>query len=137
MQGLLSNEVLTSLENAINVASFRHSVLSENIANVETPGYQRKDIPFQALLKRQMTSDTSQLTPRITHPNHLYSTGDAGSAFQANVIRPKDTQIDEKGNNVNIDLEMGTMAQNTIYHEVVTDLLSRKFSSIKMAIKGR
>ena len=41
----------TALERALQGTSARQSALAENLANANTPGYQRRDVDFQSALR--------------------------------------------------------------------------------------
>ena len=43
-----------ALERAISGASMRHEVLANNLANAETPGFQRSDVDFHTTLAQAM-----------------------------------------------------------------------------------
>src|ERR1700709_2047698 len=52
---LIDNTQL-ALERAISGASMRQSVLANNLANAETPGFQRSDVDFHGALSQAMSS---------------------------------------------------------------------------------
>ena len=65
MKGLFG-ESLNVLEKAIDLRSRRNSILAGNIANLDTPGYRSKDIPFEKIM--------SEYTERKPSPSQLSRT---------------------------------------------------------------
>jgi flagellar basal-body rod protein FlgB len=116
------------LEQALDVASFRQRLLSDNIANAETPGYKRKDIAFSTHLKRALAG-------KVTHPRHMaINARPAGSVafiFQESVAR-------NDGNNVDIEVEMAELAKNTLYYQGLARQVSQYLANLRMVIsEGR
>ena len=120
------------LEKGIYASSLRHKVLSNNIANVNTPKFKRSDVSFEGYLQSSMADNGKKLPLVRTNEKHL----NASNGFTALSV---DTQsaysVRTDGNNVDIDSEMAEMAKNTIYYDAVTQQLSRYYSGIKNAIR--
>ncbi|HMK64907.1 MAG TPA: flagellar basal body rod protein FlgB [Thermodesulfobacteriota bacterium] len=114
------------LEQIIQTTTLRHKLLASNIANVDTPGYKAKDLPFNTVLKDQVMGLSR------TDANHL-----AGSPVQAGVGDVKDEERApwEDGNNVSLDTELSRMTENALLYEAGTTLLSKKIQMYKNALK--
>ena len=54
---MLFDTTQLALERAISGAGQRHAALAANLANVNTPGYQRVDVDFQSALRGALSSD--------------------------------------------------------------------------------
>lgn len=87
--------------------SVRESVVSTNIANVNTPGYRAKDItPFKTMLDKGGTEMSGgQLGMVATSPVHF---GGMGDPFAADISDDADgsIKITSSGNNVAVTQEM-------------------------------
>ena len=59
------NIVKTSLK----LRAYRHTLLASNIANVDTPGYRRKDIPFEKVIQAYLSNKDIPL--KTTNPKHF------------------------------------------------------------------
>lgn len=116
------------LEEMIRVSAFRHKVLASNIANVDTPGYKAKDVPFRDEMKNQA------LEMAKTSPQHLR--GNRNSR-EAGGIVAVERSVWGDGNNVALDVELANMTENALLYEAGIRLLSKKFMMYKNAIKGR
>ncbi len=44
LESLFQSTTVTALEQVVNFTQARHTVLAGNIANIDTPGYQAKDL---------------------------------------------------------------------------------------------
>lgn len=108
-----------NLERALGRTTQRHSLLTENLANVNVPGYRRKDVDFAVVLDGQ----TARPGERI---NALRSklTGSATGTAQ---------RID--GNSVDLEKEVMAIAESELRYQMLSELTSRHFSGLKSAIK--
>ena len=125
-------------EKTLDAAWLRNDVLAHNIANVDTPLYNRKDVDFESFLSSALYSKPDNMIFRTEH-NFRIGGRPTLESIRAKVTEdynPLAMRID--GNNVDIDVEMAQMAVNTIkYNTVVSNVIS-KFSKITHAItEGR
>lgn len=126
-------------EKSLDAAWLRNEVLSHNLANVDTPTFNRKDVDFEKYLRGALNGGGEDDV--IVHMRHGFRFSDNQDldSVHARVVEEYNTmamRID--GNNVDIDEEMAQMAKNTIRYNVLTQNLNSKFSRIKHAIsEGR
>ena len=126
----LFSDIFTSLEQGLQYSTIKQKVISDNIANVDTPNYKAKSVTFQDTLQ--------QATLEI----QAYRTDDRHYSFSANankspVIEAKSALVyNNSGNSVDMDKEMADLAKNQIYYNALIDRLSSKFSSLQNVIKG-
>jgi len=120
------------LQRLVDLAAFRHKLLASNIANATSPGYQRRDIDFQAELSR--ASKTRRVQPKVTRPEHIVSERAAGAPqvrrLTGGTNAPELSEVD-------IDKEMGELATNELNYEAGMKLISKTFSGLRAAIRGR
>jgi flagellar basal-body rod protein FlgB len=115
----------TILDRLIRATSLRHGVLSENIANVDTPGYKAKDVKFNGLLD-------SEMGLVVTDQHHL-STGGPGS--QPEIENAEDAQAWPDKNDVELDQEVAKMTENSMLFQAGVSLLETKIRMFKNALK--
>jgi len=100
--GLASPPLFDLLESKLGWIESRQRVLSQNIANADTPGYRTRDVaPFSAHLQ------AFAVTPAQTNPMHL-----AGFVRSASTTR---AQVQEKapdGNAVGLEDELAKVADD-------------------------
>ena len=114
------------LQQATDASWLRNTIISNNIANVDTPNYKRQDVQFETYLIEQLAGgdsmdfyvnnmDLSTLEPTIYTDNSNLS-----------------YRLD--GNNVDIDTENAELAKNQIKYSVMTDAISQEFARLRTAI---
>jgi flagellar basal-body rod protein FlgB len=61
------------LHRTMDVSVMRRQVISNNIANAETPHFKRTDVNFEAELKRAFESQEQRIVPeaQMTDPRHI------------------------------------------------------------------
>jgi len=125
------------LEKSLDAAWLRNEVISQNIANVDTPNYKRKTVKFEEYLDKAMGS--SSFKGIKTDKRHI-SIG-SGSVDDADIKVSEDYRNDSirlDGNNVDIESEMAEMAKNTIKYNTLIQSLNASFRRIKSVIsEGR
>lgn len=132
LRSLLASSQVSVLEQALGAASLRQKVISNNIANVNTPGFKKSEVSFEDLLQDAVSGGKLQLTR--TQEKHI-PTQENGQISP--IISTDDsTTFRTDGNNVDIDVEMAGLAKNSIYYDAVAQQLNTYFSNLKSAIKG-
>lgn len=126
MPGLFSDIATTVIAKSLDMHGMRHRIIANNIANVETPGYIRTDVSFDAQLKEAL----DQPNPTIAR-NMIIDR-------QPEVKEDLSSPIKPNGNNVNIDKEMAEMTKNTTDYETLLRLMGMKGAMMLTAItEGR
>lgn len=115
------------LEKSLDAAWLRNDVISQNIANADTPGYKRKEVQFGEYLDSEMKRG------RISNGGSRLSGNDGIKIVEEN--RNYSYRLDE--NNVDIEREMAQMAANTLRYNTLIQRMNSQFSKIRMVIKGR
>jgi flagellar basal-body rod protein FlgB len=77
----------------------RQSLISANIANVNTPGYKAKDI---ASFEEVMNA-SGAVTMAVTNPRHMQV--DGGALGSANAVEEKEPEVFQSGNDVSLEKE--------------------------------
>lgn len=115
------------LEKASDASWTRNSLISNNIANVDTPGYKRKDIHFEDYLLNAV-SDGDSLDDDIANVDLDTLTATTYTDYGTVSYR-----LD--GNNVDIDTENAELAKNQIKYYTMLDSITQEFSRLKSVIK--
>lgn len=116
------------LEKVCDAGWTRNSLLSNNIANVDTPGYKRKDLKFEEYLSSAVSGGIS-LDDEIANVDLETLTGTTYTDY-GNVSYRLD------GNNVDIDTENAELAKNQIKYYTMLDSVTQEFSRLKMVVKN-
>ncbi|MBW2610016.1 MAG: flagellar basal body rod protein FlgB [Deltaproteobacteria bacterium] len=131
IQNRLMGKTIRILSRALDFRSANHRVISENLANIDTPGYRPKELRFDQELQR--AADKSAVRLKTTDPGHFsHASEGTGGAFS---IRSKGAGSTESGQ-LSIDMEMAKMMRNNLLYEASVRLLSKKFQALKTAIEA-
>lgn len=119
---------------ALDASWLRQSVIANNIANVNTPGYKRQDVEFESMLQDYLAG--RRMSMNATHANHFDSKAKIAGSLQPVINTDRSTSFRIDGNNVNIEVEGANQAQNTIKYNAMTKQVNAQISRLKAAIKG-
>lgn len=134
---LLFTKTMGLMEKGLDTASLRNTVISDNLANVDTPGFKKSDVVFEDELRKALAK-TGQIQGMMTNPKHIPFGQPSISNISPKVVLRNDTTMRNDGNNVDIDIEMAAMAKNTITYSALAQLLNGEFSKLRSAIsEGR
>ncbi|RSD28029.1 flagellar basal body rod protein FlgB [Mesobacillus subterraneus] len=127
---LFSNTVST-LEHALNYSSAKQKVISQNIANVDTPNYKAKDVSFKAVFEQAMGQSFQANRSDARHYDFSSRMGRSSGT-----ITKQNVNYNENGNSVDLDKEMADLAANQIYYNALTERINGKFNSLQSVIRG-
>jgi len=112
-------------------AGARQAVVSQNMANADTPGYAARDIaPFAA----HYDPTASAQMPRVTRPGHLLGQ-EGGRAFD--VIADPDAAADPNGNSVSLETEMLRSVDVKRQHDRALAIYKSSLTVLRTAIGRR
>ncbi|AFQ45725.1 flagellar basal body rod protein FlgB [Desulfosporosinus meridiei] len=134
MAGWLDRPVLNVLQTGLDASSLRQQVLSNNVANIDTPNFKRSDVNFQMALGAALGEESSVLQMKQTSPKHLSSISAEIDAL--GIVTDRTTSLRNDGNNVDIDREMANVAENGLYYNSLTRAISSQLGLMRMVIKG-
>jgi flagellar basal-body rod protein FlgB len=109
-----------ALERAIGGAAQRHAALASNLANVNTPGYQRVDVDFHSALRSAMEGEGD---PRAAIERTTFSAQRDATAV---------TRAD--GNGVNVDAESAKLAANALEQQAAVQVAHARIAILKSAM---
>lgn len=125
--GIYNN--INVLDKAADASWTRNQVIANNLANVDTPNYKRKDVAFQAYLQVEMEgADTTTLQERI-------SDIDLDALNATSYTDMAELSYREDGNNVDVDTENVELASNQLMYEALMNSISNEFDMIKAAMQ--
>ena len=131
---LFQNTTLNVLKKGVEGTNLRHEAISNNIANVDTPNYQRATVSFEDQLKRVLNQEG--INGRRTNPAHFI----IGGPEELKLVRPRvdidnETRFRPDKNNINIDQEMADLSKNTQRNLQFTELLTRRYAAMQNVIR--
>jgi flagellar basal-body rod protein FlgB len=109
----------------------QQSVLAENVANVDTPGYKQlelKPFTFGDAMKQ------ASVGMAATDPRHIIPASMAGA--NAQTIKSKDTEVLPSGNTVDIEQQMMEVSKTAADYQKAASMYHKWIGMMKIAIKG-
>ena len=134
LEQILDSSNFNYLPRAMTAANIRQEVIANNVANVNTPNFRKSVVEFEELLARELYGeDDKRLKMVRTHDNHLppeelpFHAEPTISVDHGTIMRADD-------NNVDIDIEMASLAKNQLYYNAIATELNGHVSRLKNAI---
>lgn len=140
---------------ALDVRAYRQELLSSNIANADTPGYQARDVSFSSTLARSLKQAGGGLAPSNAAPlamaqpagmtmastaqGHMAGTvqliptgGPSDSYGRPQYRQPTQPALD--GNTVELDVERVQFADNALHYESGMTVMTQQIKAMIAAI---
>ena len=133
LEQLVNSTNFDYLSRGMAAASLRQEVISHNIANVNTPNFRRTVVEFEDLLAKEIYGDEpveGQLQMVRTNDRHLPQKPSDYHA-EPNMVQDMTTIMRVDDNNVDIDIEMATLAKNQLYFNALATQLNSYISKVK------
>jgi flagellar basal-body rod protein FlgB len=127
----LFDKTTRALGASLQLRQTRQNVLSSNIANAETPGYQAKKVDFEDALARAIETEDQG---RVGGSGPTPITESAIRRVTADIYENPDAAVSNDGNTVDVDKEMATLAENSIMYKAAIQLINKKMAALKYAV---
>ena len=117
------------LDKAADASWLRNEAISNNISNVDTPGYKRQDVAFESVLKealgrcRYQSMDEKVSNLKMSKLNGRPYTDYSNLSYR----------ID--GNNVDIDNENVMLAENQLKYQGLINCINQEFVNLQTVMK--
>lgn len=111
------------LEKSLDMYLLRHSVISDNIANAETPMFKARRVDFEAELQRASEQTEMGIGRNI-------------AAVAPNIYEDPLSETGADLNSVDMDREMAELTKNDLKYSAATQAINKKFALLKYAISG-
>ncbi len=131
MSSMFANQAL--LERAMDWAERRLSAISDNIANISTPNYKRKDVAWVDELAK---NDQRKFVGRRTDPRHFFIGRRPDWAIKPRPFVEATTTSRNDGNNVDLDTELANLQKTALYYQAITQMYSDHISRIRTVLRG-
>ncbi len=118
------------LKKAADASYYRNEILSNNVANVDTPGYKRKDLEFEEHLNRALER-AGDMNSTLSEKVHNVDLSDAKMVAY---IDDGDLSYRLDDNNVDIAREEVELASNQLVYNGLVDSMTQEFSRIKSVL---
>lgn len=117
---------------ALRVQAQRVKLISENLANADTPNYKARDIDFRRVLQQSQGGGAEKL--RTTLPQHIPAPGTDPTRASVLYRNPSNPSLD--GNTVETEREQAQFAEATVQYRTALTFLGNRIQGLIGAIKG-
>ena len=122
-------DYINVLNRAADAAWQRNEAISNNIANVDTPGYKRQDVAFESVLQQALGNNRYQsMDDKVANVNLSRLRGRAYVDY-ANYSYRLD------GNNVDIENENVMLAENQLKYQGLISSINQEFTNLQTVVK--
>ena len=122
-------DYINVLNRAADAAWQRNEAISNNIANVDTPGYKRQDVAFESVLQQALGNNRYQsMDDKVANVNLSRLRGRAYVDY-ANYSYRLD------GNNVDIENEIVMLAENQLKYQGLISSINQEFTNLQTVMK--
>ncbi len=121
------DRTIQSMQDRLNLNAARQQVVASNLANLDTPGYEAKELTFDQTLRDSLGEPTLHLAGTQDKTLDMDPTN-----LQKAMENPKVTETGP----VDMDWEMMKLTKNSIQYQFMIAMLNKKFSMLNEAIDG-
>ncbi len=142
IDNIFNGGAIPVLEKSIEFTAARHRVLVNDIANLDTPYFQPRDLDpksFDSALQEAIAQRRRTNTPE-SGPLYVPETAQVSFKNGRIEVRPEATDSNimfHDRNNRNLERLMEHLAQNVLTHKTGIDMLKNEFAMLNTAISGR
>jgi flagellar basal-body rod protein FlgB len=124
------------LKDALAGAAAAHAAYANNVANVNTPSFQRSDVTFKDALAatEPVPADSDELALVTDDPRQIPSGAQTPQTFSITTTVDRTQQMRVDGSNVDIDQEMAKLSLNSAYQQTMGQLLQTQYARLRRAI---
>lgn len=116
------DKTIDTLNTALDMQLIRHSVISNNIANAETPHYKSRRVEFEETLQKAVEANDSGIEEN------------ALSSVRPVIFEDYEADRGQDLNTVDMDREMADLTKNDLKYSAGTEAIARKFALLKYTI---
>jgi len=106
------------LERALGGAALRQEAIATNLANVNTPGYQRQDVNFADSLAQAFAAGSRTLVADV----------------RPTINADADAPMRADGSTVDVDQEAAAQAENGLQYEALSAVLKSRMAILRSAL---
>lgn len=144
IKGLTDGGALPALEAMARFTAARQRLIANNVANINTPGFQPVDADpkaFQAQIARAIDSRRTEVGQQGSGPLALGSNGPLKQMQDGRVVLNPgalhENLMFHDGNDRNLERVMQDVAENLLSFRAATELMRNRFRTIELAIRER
>lgn len=134
---IMDSGAIRTARAALGGLARRHEAISSNIANIDTPGYQRRAVDFEQALASELGTNGGSVRLDRTDPRHL-NVGARGGSRPAGEGGAREAVSERNdANSVSIDEEMTNLAETQIRFQALSQTLGQRIGTLRSVIRGQ
>ncbi|MDR0947519.1 MAG: flagellar basal body rod protein FlgB [Ruminococcus sp.] len=115
---IFDNSIQNLAEQATAAAWYKQTVISNNIANIETPNYNARTVNFGLALAEEMKKGERTYNPYVNVQTDIDT----------------DTRMTLNGNNVDLEKERIALADVQYQYAALIDMMNERYKQIRTAL---
>lgn len=119
MTSIIDSSTIGLLSLALDATGMRQQAIAHNIANANTPGFQRIGVSFESRLAELKQGAAGGRAPSLATLAHA---------------RPQFEPAGAAGQPVALDMEMASLSENTLHHQMLLKMLNKHLALVGSAI---
>ena len=124
-------EYTNILDKAADASWMRENVITNNIANIDTPGYKRQDVDFESVLQKALgKTKYSSLDKKVRELNQ-----DLGKLTTTSYTDAANYSYRLDRNNVDENTENAELASESLRYQLLTTAITNNFSRMQTVLK--
>ena len=119
------------LDKAADASWMRENVITNNIANIDTPGYKRQDVDYESVLQKALgKTKYSSLDKKVRELNQ-----DLGKLTTTSYTDAANYSYRLDRNNVDENTENAELASESLRYQLLTTAITNNFSRMQTVLK--
>lgn len=134
-EALYSNTSIPMVSKSLDACMLRSRAIANNLANINTPGYQRIEVEFESKLRDAM--DEKKLSGTMDQAGHMHLGKLQLDQIEPMAYRSQDPTRPGEINNVDVDIESAKLAENQLLYTFGVKFIQYRKGDIENAIRGQ
>ena len=130
---LFQSTTIPVLQEVVHFTQVRHTILAGNIANLDTPGYQAKDLSVEDFEDRLKAAIAARDRGEASSPHDLAQR----VAMLAQVASSSRSILRHDLGNVDMESQAAAMSQNHMQHNLALTIMTDQFRLLQSAISEK
>ena len=119
------------LDKAADASWMRENVITNNIANIDTPGYKRQDVDFESVLQKALGKTKYSSLDKKVRELHQ----DLGKLTTTSYTDAANYSYRLDRNNVDENTENAELASESLRYQLLTTAITNNFSRMQTVLK--
>ena len=132
---IFDSTTIPILQEVVSFAQARHEILVGNVANMDTPGYQVRDLSVDTFQDR--LREAIEATDETSGP---FSPGEISGNRDAAMRRVREASkgiLYHDGSNVDIEKQVLEVSKNQYMHNMAISIMTSQFELLRVAVSER